>query len=353
MKDNSFKLRKEALLRQSYNDQIMNVSHLWNSIYGNEDLKKRLISEISSGRFVHAHIIEGPKNSGKTLLTKTIAAAMAKTDADVKKITSDASPDIIEISLQENKKSIGVEAVRDMKLEAYIKPNDMDFKFFIIKSADRLTIPAMNALLKLIEEPPIGVYIFLLCENLSSLLPTIRSRAQIIRMQSFTQEELSSLLLEHSADARMLAARDKEAFDIIVRSSGGAYGEALLKIVETEMKEWDVSYLIVDILELISNRNRKTLLVKINAMPFERKAFSDSVFLMRLAVRDIIAYRSTKGDCEYLFPRSEKTAYFAGKISLDRLLKISDALVNIEKTMSLNTNVQNAKSLLYTQLSEV
>ena len=332
---------------------MIDVSHLWNAIYGNGDLKKRLISDVTAGKLSHAYIIEGPRNSGKLTLARTIAAAMADTAADVKKITSASSPDVIEITLPENRKTIGVETVRDMKLAAYIKPNDLDYKFFIVNSAHLMTTQAQNALLKLIEEPPRAVFILLLCENVASLLPTIRSRAPIFRLQVFSSDELSELLLLHSPDAEKLYAKDREAFDVIVRSSGGAYGEALLKIVEAEIRLGNVDDTVLDILNALCERDRVKMLKKISSLPPDREGFREALLLFKLLVRDIIAYRSTRGSCDYLFPKSESVASFADKLSLDRLLRIFDEAVALEKDASYNPNIQNSKTLLYTRLCAI
>lgn len=329
---------------------MMDVSHLWYAIYGNIDLKRRLISDIENKKLLHAYIIEGPRNSGKLMLSRTIAAALANTTADVKKITAATCPDVLEISLPDNRKTIGVDTVRQMKLDAVIKPNDLESKIFIVNEAHLLTMQAQNALLKLIEEPPRAVYIFLLCENAATLLPTIRSRAPILRMQVFSPEELSSILLQNSPDAEKLYAKDREAYDVILRSSGGAYGEALLKIVDAEMKIGDLNYTVLDLLTAICERNRAEMRKKIESFPPTRDGFYEAIYLFKLAVRDIIAYRSTRGDCDYLFPKCETIGSYAGKLSLDRLLKIFDLIVDIEKNNVSNPNIQTTKTLLYTKL---
>lgn len=332
---------------------MFDVSFLWDAIYGNCALKKLLLSEITSGKLAHAYILEGVENSGKLTLARTIACSMANTMADVKKIQVGASPDVIELDLPEGRKSIGVDAVRGIKMAAHIRPNDLDCKFFLINHAEMLTKEAQNALLKLLEEPPKGVYILLLCTNVSALLPTIRSRAPVLRMQSFSADELTELLLRYSADAQRLYEKDRATLEVVVRSSGGAYGEALRRIANVEIKSGDPVYTVIDILDLICERNRAALLKKLWSLPPERESFRQALFLFRLAVRDIIAYRATRGDCEYLFPQSEKTPYFAGKLSLDRLLKIHDAVASLEKDARYNPNVLSAKSLLYTKLCAV
>ena len=59
----------------------------------------------------------------------------------------------------------------------------------IIDGVENLTPQAANTLLKSIEEPPANNYIFLITSNLSSVLPTLRSRAQVLRFKPLSDED--------------------------------------------------------------------------------------------------------------------------------------------------------------------
>ena len=65
-----------------------------------------------------------------------------------------------------------------------------DKKVIIIHEGNKLTTQAQNALLKTIEEPPIGVHIIILCESLELILDTIKSRCEIYKLTPLTKEEL-------------------------------------------------------------------------------------------------------------------------------------------------------------------
>jgi DNA polymerase-3 subunit delta' len=70
-------------------------------------------------------------------------------------------------------------------------------RYIILDGADRLTMPAANALLKTLEEPPKTTQFFLLAENEEAVLPTIRSRCGNVRYkrlsESFVTERLKGL----------------------------------------------------------------------------------------------------------------------------------------------------------------
>jgi hypothetical protein len=72
----------------------------------------------------------------------------------------------------------------------------------IIIAADRAYRESQNALLKLFEEPPKGVTLFLVLPTLGGLLPTLRSRVSVLRTSGGTEvNELARGFLA-SASAR-------------------------------------------------------------------------------------------------------------------------------------------------------
>lgn len=95
--------------------------------------------------------------------------------------------------------SIGIELVRILQKKIFLKPLKGSDKAVIIQQAELLTVPAQNALLKLLEEPPAHTFIFLLAQSMESLLPTIISRCQIIKNDintHFISRDESKELLE-------------------------------------------------------------------------------------------------------------------------------------------------------------
>ena len=331
---------------------MFDVSRLWDAIYGNEALKERFSSDISQNRLSHAHIVEGPAHSGKLTLVRTLAAAMSRNSDDVNKIFAGICPDIYELSLPHDKKSIGIETVREIKSTVYIKPNDLDFKFYIILQADCLTVHAQNALLKLIEEPPRNVYFWLLCENVTALLPTIRSRAPIARMQVFSSDELKELLLKHSPEAQRLQRRSPELLTAISRSSGGSYGEALTKL-QKENELPSATKDAMSLMEAFVTFNSATVLTLIQKLPSEREAFARTLEKLRLLVRDILAFRVTDGVCDFLFDDSMRIEALSGELSMTKLLALDSLLAQIEKDFYVNPNIQNLKTQLYVKLCDI
>ena len=94
-------------------------------IIGNRALVERLSSDIASGFLFHAYILEGPRGSGRHTLALTTVAALSCLNKsnehnipcnhciNCQKILSGQSPDVTTVSLEEDKATIGIEAIRN------------------------------------------------------------------------------------------------------------------------------------------------------------------------------------------------------------------------------------------------
>ena len=91
---------------------------------------------------------------------------------------------------------ISVDTIRTIIREAYKRHNTV----FIIADADNMSITAKNALLKVVEECPNGNSFILTLQDENNTLPTIRSRATILRMQNPTPDELFQYFWEKYPD---------------------------------------------------------------------------------------------------------------------------------------------------------
>ncbi|HYY41474.1 MAG TPA: DNA polymerase III subunit delta' C-terminal domain-containing protein, partial [Pyrinomonadaceae bacterium] len=82
-------------------------------------------------------------------------------------------------------------------------------RIFIFEEADRLSDASGNALLKTLEEMPPTAHLILLTARPASLLPTIRSRCQVVRFAPLTPAEIEDYLVKHKrragAEARLAA----------------------------------------------------------------------------------------------------------------------------------------------------
>ncbi len=114
-----------------------------------------------------------------------------------RQIISENNPDVLLVT-PENKQSLGIDHVRILKEELAKSPVQSSTRFFIIDEAQKLTLAAANALLNLLEEPVAPVVTILITNNTDQILPTIRSRTQIVNFTDGKKpDNKTTLLLEN------------------------------------------------------------------------------------------------------------------------------------------------------------
>jgi DNA polymerase-3 subunit delta' len=115
---------------------------------------------------------------------------------------------------------IKVGQVRSLIREIYRMPAEARRAVYIFTSSVFMK-EAANSLLKVLEEPPEHASIFLLAENPGDLLPTIRSRAAIVRLGALPLEQIESLLAQRRQELR------PQQRALVARLAQGAVGQAL------------------------------------------------------------------------------------------------------------------------------
>lgn len=140
---------------------------------------------INSGKIPHAFLIEGDLELELTLkLAKgCVCEGEVKPCERCKQcLTANGhnNPDITVITAKEGKKTIAVDQIRALRLEAFIKPHSAMRRVFIIKEAELMNEAAQNALLKVLEEPPKNVVFILVVSSRTLLLPTVISRCTLL-----------------------------------------------------------------------------------------------------------------------------------------------------------------------------
>lgn len=104
-------------------------------------------------------------------------------------------PDLQWIKPDKNGGAIKIDQIRELQNSAYLTPQRANYKLIVIESADRMNTAAGNALLKILEEPARHTVFVLIAQQLSTVLPTILSRCQIISFSSPGDEYGNNLLM--------------------------------------------------------------------------------------------------------------------------------------------------------------
>jgi hypothetical protein len=144
--------------------------------------------ELLLERPTHAVLISGPAGSGKKTLAKVIAAELL----GVKKL--EEHPYFMHVEKIKNKQDISIEQVRDIIANTRLKiPGDKEIqRVIVIDDAHHLSIPAQNALLKILEEPSDNTIFLLGVQSAQDVLPTIVSRTRVLYVLPVALEQAAT-----------------------------------------------------------------------------------------------------------------------------------------------------------------
>ncbi len=148
----------------------------------------RLRAAAARGALSHALLFTGPGD--RLAAARFAASAFQCTGRDrpcgvcpaCRKVREDIHPDVSAVR-DDDHKFISVETVREVRKDAYIRPNEGARKVYLFPDCALLTEQDQNVLLKLVEEgPPYAAFLFC-AENPAAVLQTLRSRCVELKLQ--------------------------------------------------------------------------------------------------------------------------------------------------------------------------
>ena len=204
----------------------------FSDIIGQETVVRTLQNAIEQNRIHHAYLFSGVRGIGKTTLARILAKALncvkgPATEPDnectiCREITEGIDLDVREIDAATY---TGVDSIRELRDVTQFQPARDRFRIFIIDEAHMLSAPAWNALLKLIEEPPLHVIFMFATTEMQKVPATILSRVQKFILRKITLDELVGRLRQ-ICEAEKIEAED-EALEIVARRGEGSVRDAL------------------------------------------------------------------------------------------------------------------------------
>ena len=175
-------------------------------IIGQENIKKLFLNSLKNDTLGHCYALEGESGMGKSLMAEFIAQMVVCENRcacghckSCVMAEAGSHPDIEHIVPEEGKKNIGVEAVRSMIADIYIRPYTAARKIIIINNFELAMPQAQNAILKVLEEPPEYVLFLLTVSSEKDMLDTVKSRSVMLKMQPYTKSEISRALSEKTS----------------------------------------------------------------------------------------------------------------------------------------------------------
>lgn len=159
---------------------------------GSPDVQKSLSLAFGEERFPHAVLLEGGPGSGTDSLSAILAQAAVCLAPESRpcgrcsgclKAQAGSHPDIVTLDGDKNPRAFPVDAVREIRSGAYVKPNEAPRRVYRLLGVQNMSEISQNALLKILEEPPDNVLFLLTAVSAAALLPTVRSRVQIFTLE--------------------------------------------------------------------------------------------------------------------------------------------------------------------------
>src|SRR5436305_7419256 len=169
---------------------------------------------MASGQASHAYLFYGPGGAGKRAAARAMAgellAAGSPDPAGARaRVASGAHPDLTWVA-PSGAHEILVSDINGPVVSAASKtPFEAGCRVFVIERVDELGDEAANRMLKTLEEPASFVHLILLSDRLAEVLPTIRSRCQLVRFDAPPAETVAASVqaLGVSADTALACAR--------------------------------------------------------------------------------------------------------------------------------------------------
>jgi len=254
----------------------------FSGIIGQERALVPLRRALETGRINHAYLFIGPGGTGKYTTAAAFARALILMDDAPGEayIDNNVHPDLMVVEKAENKTLIGIEQINQV-IEPWLalKPYRASRRVVIVKEAHLLSIPAANALLKTLEEPPGHAVIIMLSDELS-LLETIVSRCQVIRFSPLLEASIKDFLMGRGIDVANAAQ---------LASMGQGSIAAALHLAEEENREelWNIARSILN--ELSTGQEIEVF----KCAEIMEKAPALLVRLLMNLLRDIYIYQST------------------------------------------------------------
>lgn len=339
-------------------------SEYFSDMIGNDALKRRFTKDVIDNSLSHAYILEGPRGSGRHKMALQVAAAIeceCKNDIEsvdlfgnttkssipcgkcknCEKILGGKSPDIITVGLEDDRVTLGVESIRNMKDNMFTAPNDLSIKVFIIEDADLMTEAAQNAFLLSLEEPPSYVLFFLICENSANLLETVLSRAPTLRTQRINADQMEKFLIEKDSRAAEIKESSPEEWQALLSVSQGSIGYAL-ELLDSGKRAKIFEYR-NSAKELISLLSRKGSVNALNALSSFSKKRAEAIrqlSFLQYALRDLLLLIKSENAPLCFFEDRDSAAELATHFTAKVLFAIYDASIITIDDLEAGANVQ-------------
>ena len=191
---------------------------VWERIRGHAEQVEMFRRAIVRGRLSHAYLFAGPEGVGKRLFARTLAQCLfcerRATSTDLaacgvcpscRQMQAGTHPDYLTVGPPPGKSVLPIDVFvgppdrrgrEGLCHDLSLRPMASQRRIAVIDDAHLMNAESANALLKTLEEPPPFASLFLIAANADLILPTIRSRCQLVRFAALPERDAAELLVD-------------------------------------------------------------------------------------------------------------------------------------------------------------
>lgn len=304
---------------------------------GNKAVLERLGYLFDSGRFPHALIIEGEQGLGKRTLARQLASMLVCRGEEkpcfactqCKKVMEQIHPDVFEHSANGGANSFHVDVVRKVIGDAYMQPNEAEYKIYILGNADCMNASAQNALLKILEEPPAYVVFILTVANKSRMLETVLSRSVVVTLEGVDTNEGTAYITGH------FDGFEQNEISSSLSSFNGNIGKTLDAV--RQGKNNQLAQVCSDICMALVKDNEYELITLCSAFQKDRQAIVFSMELLKNFFRDALVGAD---DSNMFSGRADTVKILKNKLTRQNLIDLINICDKLKEMALMNSNNQ-------------
>ena len=307
-----------------------------NPIIGHQQIVEQLQRTVVSDRIAGAYLFVGPGGVGKETVARYFAQlifcqqeAQPPTACGVclacRKLDSGNHPDIQYIRPEGSLLRIG--QIRELQKRIIYEPLEASRKVYILTDVERMNAEAENCLLKTLEEPPASSVLILLTSNIQALLPTTRSRCQILQFHPMPVQTLAAVLMDRFSVA------PEQATSLAI-AAGGAIGKAITQLEKGSTLTEEVPDILKETDALAAFKLAENFKDNPETLDSLVTWYRDLLFLQQGAPPELITHAYSLEELQGLVPRYSR-------------LRIQQAIQTVFDTKSLieNTNTNATLAL--------
>lgn len=314
---------------------------------GNEWAVQMLQKHIASHQVRHAYLFTGPTGTGRGTLAMCFAQAVlcpqpaapgipCGTCRTCLKIRQEQYPDLSVIRRSDESTQIKIDQIRELEHTLSLAPYQSKYRVALLLKLHEASVESQNALLKTLEEAPQKVILLVTADSPESLLPTIVSRCEVLRLRPMAVNDLERILNDR------YQIPDERA-RLFAHLSGGRTGTALAYVRQPELLDQRATALgWVEEIFTANRRRRFSIAEEITSK--KAKDLTRQVLSTWLSVwRDILLASAGVEDGWVNVDLREKETRWSGKLGLSTSREMVSRLE--EAVGNLDTNV-NPRLLL-------